>query len=193
MPCRQLILLCLLAFSSYASGANFYKCETSDGNITFSDKPCPKKAKTTGQGKLNSFRINGTVGSNEFAEDNPDRDPNSIFIFRAKFTNLLQSLTPLRMSIVTYYMERGKWPIEMEDLGFEPQSMQSRQIDNVKIKKNGKIVAMLNPRLGENKFIVLTPRPAMGGATVDWQCWANFPPSMLGGGELEICGSREIY
>ncbi|MDX1813081.1 MAG: hypothetical protein R3240_14090, partial [Gammaproteobacteria bacterium] len=87
----------------------------------------------------------------------------------------------------------GKWPEDMEALGFDQQSMTSNDIDNVKIKKNGKVVAMLNSRHGENKIIVLLPKPAMSNTKLDWQCWSNFPRSLLGGGELEICGSRRIY
>ena len=196
---RQLKLLSiasfcsLLIFSPEILSANYYKCETDDGQIAFSDKPCPKKSKTTGKGKINSFRITGEIGNTEFAEDAAERDENSIFMFRAKFSNILQSLTPLRRTITQYYMERGKWPENMEALGFERQSMQSKHIDSVRIRKNGKIVAKLNSRLGENKIIVLNPKPAMGETTIDWQCWANFPRSLLGGGELELCGSSDIF
>lgn len=191
---NQLIfMVCLLLWSTQVFAANFYKCEDSSGQVTFSDKPCPTKSKTTAKGKLNSFRISGTVGNQEFKDDKPERDPNSVFIFRAKFTNILQSLTPLRLSITQYYMDRGNWPKNLEALGFESQSMQSRDIDNVRIKKNGKIVAMLNERHGENKFVVLIPKPALGATKLDWSCWSNFPRSLLGGGELELCGSREIF
>ena len=61
------------------------------------------------------------------------------------------------------------------------------------IANNGKIVAILNAKLGENKIIVLNPKPAMGATTIDWQCWSNYPRNLLGGGELEICESREIF
>lgn len=193
MLCRPLPLVMLMCFPSLALGANFYKCESSDGKVGFSDKPCPTKSITTQKGKLNSFRITGSVGRNEFPDEEPDRDENAVFIFRAKFSSILQSLTPLRQSITQYYMERGQWPDNMEALGFEQQAMQSQQIDSVRIKKNGKIVAQLNANLGEHKMIILNPKPAMGATTVDWQCWSNYPRSLLGGGELEICGSREIY
>ena len=193
MFCRPLYLVMLMLLPSLVLGANFYKCESSDGKVSFSDKPCPTKSTTTQKGKLNSFRITGSVGTDEFPDDEPSRDENSVFIFRAKFSSILQSLTPLRHSITQYYMERGQWPDNMEALGFEQQAMQSQQIDSVRIKKNGKIVAQLNARLGEHKIIILNPKPAMGATSVDWQCWSNFPRSLLGGGELEICGSREIY
>ena len=136
---RQLLIICLLFFSTHTMGANFYKCKTSDGQITFSDKPCPKKSQTTKKGKLNSFRISGTVGNEEYTDNKTDYDTNSIFIFRAKFTNILQSLSPLRMAITQHYMNRGKWPEDMESLGFERQAMHSKQINSVRIKKNGKI------------------------------------------------------
>jgi hypothetical protein len=190
---RQLLFICLLFIPAYAFSANFYKCENSVGKVTFSDKPCPAKSKTTKKGKLNSFRISGTVGNGEFPDDKPDRDANAVFIFRAKFSNILQSLSPLRVSITQFYMERGQWPENMEALGFERQAMQSQHIDSVRIKKNGKVVAMLNAKLGEHKMIILNPKPAMGATTIDWQCWSNYPRTLLGGGELEICGSREIY
>ncbi len=190
---RQLLIIPLLFFSAHAVGANFYKCKTSDGQVTFSDKPCQKKSQTTQKGKLNSFRITGTIGNKEFPDDKPDRDANSVFAFRAKFTNILHSLSPLRMSITQYYMEHGKWPENMEALGFDRQAMKSSQIDGVRIKKNGKITAVLNAKLGDNKVIVLNPKPAMGATQLDWQCWSNFPRALLGGGELEICGSRYIF
>jgi len=161
--------------------------------VTFSDKPCPEKSKTTKKGKLNSFRISGTVGNNEFPDDKPNRDANAALIFRSKFSTVLESLSPLRRSITQYYMERDQWPENMEALGFERQAMNSKHINNVKMKKNGSIVAVLNANLGENKIIILNPKPAMGNTTIDWQCWSNYPRSLLGGGELEICESREIY
>ena len=189
----QLLIINLLFFSAQAVGANFYKCKTSNGQITFSDKPCPKKSQTTKKGKLNSFRISGTVGNEEYTDNQNSYDANSVFAFRAKFTNILHSLSPLRMSITQYYMERGKWPENMEALGFDRQAMKSSQIDGVRIKKDGKITAVLNTKLGENKFIVLDPKPAMSETQIDWQCWSNFPRTLLGGGELEICGSRNIF
>jgi hypothetical protein len=97
------------------------------------------------------------------------------------------------MAITQYYMDRRKWPEDMESLGFERQAMHSKQIDSVRIKKNGKITAMLNAKLGENKIIVLNPKPAMGETQLEWQCWSNFPRALLGGGELEICSSRNIF
>lgn len=193
MYCRPLFLVTLLLLPSLVLGASFYKCENSDGKVTFSDKPCPTKSTTTQKGRLNSFRITGSVGKEAFPDDEPNRDDNSVFIFRAKFSSILQSLTPLRRSITQYYIERGQWPDNMEALGFEQQAMQSQQIDSVRIKKNGKIVAQLNARLGEHKMIILNPKPAMGATSIDWQCWSNFPRSLLGGGELEMCGSREIF
>lgn len=189
----RLLLSASLLLPPISFGASFYKCETSTGKISFSDKPCPEKSKTTKKGNLNSFRISGTVGNNEFPDDKPSRDANSIFIFRAKFSAILGSLSPLRMSITQYYMKRGEWPENMEALGFERQAMQSMHIKSARIKKNGKIVAILNAKLGENKIIVLNPKPAMGATTIDWQCWSNYPRNLLGGGELEICESREIF
>lgn len=193
MLIRILSLLFLTAASFPLLAANFYKCESSGGEITFSDKPCPKKSRTTDTGKLNSFRISGTVSDREFTDDSPEPDPQTALIFRSRFANILQSLTPLRNTITQYYMERGKWPEDMDSMGFDQQAMQSRDIDSVRIKKNGKIVAQLNQRHGQNKIIVLNAKPAMGNTTIDWQCWSNFPRSLLGSGELEICGSRHIY
>lgn len=193
MNLRLPVLIVLLFISTSTTAASFYKCQTSSGEITFSDKPCPKKSKTTAKGKLNSFRITGTVGNEEYTDNSPEPDTTTALIFRAKFTSILESLSPLRRTITQYYFERGKWPENMEALGFEKQSMQSKDISNVRIKNNGKIVAILNHRHGENKIIVLNPKPAMGGTSLDWQCWSNFPRSLLGGGELELCGSRHIF
>jgi hypothetical protein len=190
---RASALMFLTIFSLPLLAANFYRCETSNGRVTFSDKPCPKTAKTTDQGKLRSFRISGTVGKEEYTDDAPEPDPQSVLIFRSKFTGILESLTPLRTTINQYYMERGKWPENMEALGFDQQAMSSRDVDSVKIKKNGRVIAKLNSRHGENKIIVLAPIPAMGNTKLDWQCWSNYPSSLLGRGELEICGSRIIF
>lgn len=190
---RLIALFILLLVSLPVMAANFYKCKSSSGDITFNDKPCPKESKTTDKGKLNSFRISGTVGSKEYTDNSPEPDTQTALIFRAKFTGILESLTPLKRTITQYYFERGKWPEDLEAMGFDNQSMQSKDIRDVRIKKNGKIVAMLKERHGKNKIIILNPKPAMGGTSLDWQCWSNFPRSLLGGGELEICGSRHIY
>lgn len=193
MSLRFAALIYLLLVSLPAFTANFYKCQSSSGEVTFSDKPCPKKSKTTSTGKLNSFRITGTIGSEEYTDNSPDPDTTTTLIFRAKFTNILESLSPLRRNITQYYYERGQWPEDLNAMGFDNQSMQSKDIRNVRIKKNGRIVAMLNDRHGKNKIIVLNPTPAMGNTTLDWQCWSNFPRSLLGGGDLELCVSRQIY
>ena len=193
MPLLPLYLAGLLLLTSNAVGANFYKCENTDGKITFSDKPCPTTSTLTKKGKLHSFRISGTIGKNEFTDDQPKRDNNSIFIFRAKFSEILQSLTPLRQSITQYYMDRRHWPENLKSLGFEQKTMRSKHIDLVKIMANGKIVATLNPGLGNDKYIILAPKPAMGDTIIDWQCWSNFPRLLLGYSETEACESRQIF
>ncbi|MDX5152292.1 MAG: DUF4124 domain-containing protein, partial [Acidiferrobacterales bacterium] len=58
---RATALIFLTIFALPLLAANFYRCEDVNGGVTFSDKPCPKTARTTGQGKLKSFRISGTV------------------------------------------------------------------------------------------------------------------------------------
>lgn len=190
---RLFTLIILLALSMPGLAANFYKCKTRSGDITFSDKPCPKESQTTDKGKLNSFRITGTIGNEEYTDNSPEPDTTATFVFRANFSRILESLSPLRRNITHYYFERGKWPEDMEAMGFDNKSMQSKDIRSVRVKKNGKIVSMLKERHGKNKIIVLNPKPAMGGTTIDWQCWSNFPRSLLGGGELELCESRQIY
>jgi len=178
-------------FSTNSIASSFYRCESSDGKTSFSDKPCPTKSKTTDKGKLNSFRISGTASNKEFTDDKSAPNQQAVFIFRAKFSNILQSLTPLRMSITRYYMERGQWPNNLKDLGFKAKAMQSAHIASTRIKKNGRIVASLKPALGENKIIILSPKPAMNNTTIDWQCSSNFTSVLLG--DAELCDSRKIF
>jgi hypothetical protein len=173
-------------------GTRLYKCATPGGSVSYSDKPCPRQAQTLKEEKLSSFRIGGHVGDTEFVDDNPTPDAPALFLFRSRFSNILNSLTPLRMLITQYYMERREWPKSLDDLGFEPQSMHSSQIEQVRIMKHGKIVAALKPRLGANKYLILNPRPALGETQIEWQCWSNFPRLLLGGGEMELCTSRII-
>lgn len=90
-------------------------------------------------------------------------------------------------------MDRGQWPENLQALGFKPQSMQSEYIASTRIKKDGSIVALLKSALGENKLIVLSPKPAMGNTTLDWQCSSNFTVTLLGESNAGLCDSREIF
>jgi len=193
MPQRIFLFSVLLFFNVQSIAASFYRCESSDGKTTFSDKPCPAKSKTTATGKLNSLRISGTTGTGKFTDDKAAPDKQSVFIFRAKFSNILQSLMPLRLSIARYYMDRGQWPKNLQALGLKQQAMQSALIASTRIKKQGKIVAALKPALGANKIIILEPKPAMDNTMLDWRCSSNFPPALLGEDGAELCDSREIY
>jgi len=191
--CLILIIFSAPVFTTQGFAASFYQCKSPDGKTSFSDKPCPSKSTTTNTGKLNSSRLIGTTGEKEFSGKNAAPNQQSIFIFRAKFSKALQSLAPLRMSITRYYMDSGQWPKNLEVLGFRAKTMQSEFISSTRIKKNGKIVALLKPQLGEHKMIVLDPKPAMGNTSLDWQCSSNFPSALLGGREMGLCDSREIY
>jgi len=188
----SLFSVCVL-FITDSVGASFYRCESSEGKTSFSDKPCPANSKTTVKGRLNSSRLSGSIGRKEFTDDKPLPGLQAVYIFRAKFSSILQSLAPLRISITRYYMDRGQWPENLQALGFKPQSMQSEYIASTRIKKDGSIVALLKSALGENKLIVLSPKPAMGNTTLDWQCSSNFTVTLLGESNAGLCDSREIF
>ena len=76
--------------------------------------------------------------------------------------------------------------------GFEEGSMNSSKIDSVRLEPGGVVVAKLNNAIGNNKYIAMQPQSVLGGTSIEWRCYANFPRQVLSYGNSSTCESRVI-
>ena len=104
----------------------------------------------------------------------------SVYVKQAAFAQVLSLVTPVRMSVVQYYVSRGDWPVKLEDIGFSAEEMRDgKYIDSVSIKKTGSILVSLSQYFGSNKKIKLSHESIMGGTNLKTQCTTNVAKKIL--------------
>ena len=157
--------LVALLLASPARADSYYTCRLADGSILMRDTPCPRGAATMSRRKV----------------------PASMML-RTRLSAVRASLHSLQTAVHVHYAEWGEWPTRPEDMGLDSETMSSDEIRAVHFQADGVIVAALSDRFGSNKRIALAPREVLGGARIQWQCFANYPESFVSDG----CKSRVI-
>jgi len=100
---------------------------------------------------------------------------NNDFLIKAKFTQALVSVTPIKLHITEFLMSTDDYPESLKALGFNQQSFETGAlIQSIQFLKNGTIRADLSVNdFGKKKFFTLTPKEIMGGTNIQWSCASN--------------------
>lgn len=173
-----------------AAAAKLFKCVDASGRTQYQQVPCEGEQQQNRVKVYTGPRDPGEMSWKpyEATDDEPAVvDPRR---FTARFFSAISSLGPVKVALAQYYHERGSWPRTLREVGYEPREMNSALVDKVVIGSEGAIVAQLGAEFGQDKTLVLRPKPVMGGTSIEWQCHANFPAqAMMMAGE-HFCRSR---
>lgn len=91
----------------------------------------------------------------------------------SKFSAVVATLSILKPEVSMFYMESGRWPERLVDLGYNPDDlMEERYIDKIAMQ-DGEIFADITSDFGQGAVVSLKPRESMGGASINWLCQTN--------------------
>ena len=94
----------------------------------------------------------------------------------ATITNIFHSIMPIKVSVMEYFVDRGEFPIQLEDMGMNSAEMKTKDIQNIRIGEQGRIIIQFSEALGEDVYMILTPKNVMGGfGGMEWTCKSNYP------------------
>lgn len=191
-----LLLITPLFLSPSVLAGSIIKCEAADGSISFADTRCRSGQKQLSIQLHKERRVKKqTTQQNlekaaEFPDDNSQKNLPA-YIFKAKFVQALSSSTSIKMSMVEYFLYRGRWPKKMEDMGYQVKDMTSSLITGTEVSKQGRFSIKLAEEFGDEKAIWFYPNLVMGGSQIEWTCYSNFPVSILMNPTgTEICKSK---
>lgn len=93
------------------------------------------------------------------------------YVYYAYTASVLSTLTRLRYSMAEYYTLEGRFPENLAELGLDAAAMSDGdKIRAVHIDSQGRIVADLSAKAGENKHLILAPGITMDGTHISWKC-----------------------
>lgn len=99
---------------------------------------------------------------------------------QARVANALALVSPVKVMVVEFYMEEGRWPTDLATL--VPNAAELREpgvVDRVALGQAGEIVVTLAPGMYPKGWLRLTPTNR--SVAVTWGCSSNLPASALGG------------
>jgi Domain of unknown function (DUF4124)/Pilin (bacterial filament) len=91
---------------------------------------------------------------------------------KSRVAEALSLVSPVRISIVQYYAETGKWPNSFADINLNSSELQQQDlIDSAELRLGGVLhLRLANSTFGENEVLQLIPKPIMSGQSIDWEC-----------------------
>ncbi len=187
LACFVALFIQLTATTTHAAG--YFKCKDENGNIIFSDTECPTEAEILTEKTLRADALTGRFAPEAYQGDG-NMSLEDMLKMRHQLGEALAAMAPIKMAASEHYLSQAEWPGQLEAMGFDPDRTNSEHIDSVVIGQDGKLIAKLRDSLGEDKMIVLSPREAMDGTLIEWDCAANFSPILMN--ELS-CESRKIH
>ena len=187
---RALVSTSLLLASFGLNAANYFKCIGPDGGIIFSDTECPDSSEVVTEKTLKSDALTGHVERSAFEETQADLSLEEMLLMRAQLADVITTLNPIRVAIEEHRLSSGDWAKSLHDLGFDPVDMTSSAIKQLRIGKQGKIIAKLVPSFGNAKLMVMSPQEIFGGTQYEWDCAANFSPLIM---DKLPCESHKIH
>lgn len=196
-PLLVFIIAVLMFFSLPALAV--YKCTNAQGEVAYQDSECQAGAVE----KKMHVAVPSTPaepkpapGSDEQISDKAFVDEGSPIVIRAELSNVLATLSPIKMRLIEYYTYAGKWPKSLADIDLKVSEMTSSHIDKIALSdisgNKRAIKAYLNQSFGEDKRLILMPKSVMGGTSFEWECFANFNKQSLSYGGQQLCESREV-
>ena len=100
--------------------------------------------------------------------------------YLTKFSQAFVLITPIKLMSMQQHSMYGEWPTKLEQIGMRKEDTNDGQyIDEVRLGKQGEIVALLSNRFGKERVLVLAPKSIMGGTSVRWQCYTNLPVKQI--------------
>ena len=105
----------------------------------------------------------------------------SLFIKKTKIINALNTINPLKVYLLDYYMNEGKYPQSFDDVGVLISDITEMDyIEDVFLGKEGGILVKMDQSIGDNLIVGIFPRSARGGTLIKWQCKTNFSGYLQG-------------
>lgn len=118
----------------------------------------------------------GTQGGTPLMGTSAVPDQNAIADYR-RDAHIAQgiSLSGLfRLEVASYHAEHGRFPTSIEELGHRREDMRtSSHFRDLRIGEEGTILIQGNEGAGADTVIALRPRMALGGMTMEWDCFVN--------------------
>ncbi len=188
------ILLISSSFSLQA--ATIVKCQNISGDISYADDICPSNTRQLSKTKLKAYKTSQSISQKDlkktktYPEQESSAQQKAILV--ARLSRVLSSLTAIKIKMTEFYMQSGAWPESFHTIKLNPKALNSSLINKTILDKNGRIKVELNRIFGTRKQLWVYPQSVMGGTQIEWQCFTNFPKSMLEEGNTEICLSRNI-
>jgi len=188
------LILAIAAFSLNA--ATIVKCQNMSGDISYADDICPSNTRQLSKTKLKAYKTSQSISHKDlkkaqaFPEHESSAQKKAVLV--ARLSQVLASLSPIKVKMTEHYMQAGSWPESFHTIKLNPKSLKSSLINKTVLDKKGRIKVELNTSFGDRKKLWIFPEPVMGGTLIEWQCFANFPKSMLNAGNSELCVSRDI-
>lgn len=192
------ILFFIILFSHFLSlqAATIVKCQDINGDVSYADDECPGNTRQLSKTKLKAYKTSQAIShkdlkkSKAYPEHVSSSQEKAILV--ARLSKVLSSLSPIKIKMTEFYMETGIWPESFHTIELSPKSLKSSLINKTTLDKNGRIKVNLNQSMGKQKQLWIYPQSVMGGTSIEWQCFTNFPKSMLDAGNSDICISRNI-
>ncbi|WP_449521805.1 DUF4124 domain-containing protein [Cellvibrio sp.] len=91
---------------------------------------------------------------------------------KSRVAEALSLVNPVRISIVQYYADTGKWPNSFADINLNASELQQKDlIDSAELRLGAVLhLRLANSTFGENEVLQLIPKPIMSGQSIDWDC-----------------------
>ena len=111
------------------------------------------------------------------AGTSPGTSPDySQFRAKANLTSVMASIIPIRLMMMEYYHGEGEYPQKLDEIGLDRNEMRTEKgIDDLILGEKGSIIVKLDEKIGDDLIIKLSPKTAMGGLSLKWECQTNFP------------------
>lgn len=91
---------------------------------------------------------------------------------KSKLAQAMSLVSPVRMNIVQYYADTGKWPNSFADINLNSSDLQQKDlIDSAELRLGGVLhLRLAKSTFGDNEVLQLIPKSIMGGQTINWEC-----------------------
>ncbi len=190
------LFLILLSCSWAVQSATIVKCQNISGDISYADDACPSNTRQLSKTKIKPYKTSQFIShkdlkkSKAFPEHVSTAQQKAILV--ARLSQVLSSLVAIKSKMTEFHQRVGAWPESFHAIKLNPKSLKSSLINKTILDKNGRIKIELNNSFGQRKQLWLYPKSVMSGTLIEWQCFTNFPKSMLNAGNSGICISRDI-
>jgi hypothetical protein len=99
---------------------------------------------------------------------------------KAKLAKVITSVSPVRVSILHYYVENGKWPDSFLDIDLSSSDFAQKDlVESAELRLGGVLhLRLARSTFGENEVLQLIPKTAMNGQSVEWECRTSLDKSL---------------